>query len=158
VTGPIRVDVQELHQPVWLGIVEGLEQDCVDDGKDRSISSDTQRQGRNGGYGERGVGDQHAKGIFEVAVKITHIFAILQRGSRDRGVRAIRFELADQAGDKHSRALVEPLRLKSLIFGKFPCGKSEQAPYRKPPSQLIVVGRDKRSEENGHPVHLCPGP
>jgi cytosine/uracil/thiamine/allantoin permease len=26
--------------------------------------SDAQRQGRNGGYGERGVGDQHAKGIF----------------------------------------------------------------------------------------------
>ena len=57
-------DVQELNDAVGVGIVERLEQDGVDDGEDGGVGADAQGQGCDGCDGERGVGDQHAKGIF----------------------------------------------------------------------------------------------
>jgi len=80
VTGSIGIYVQELDDPVGLGIVEGFKKDGVDDAEDGRVCPDAKRQGGDRGDGERGVGDQHAKRILKVVAKITHRFAILPRG------------------------------------------------------------------------------
>ena len=53
----------ENHQPIRLGIADGLEQNRVDDGKDRRVGADTKGQGAHGGQGEAGALEKCANGV-----------------------------------------------------------------------------------------------
>ena len=65
----LRRRVRELQHTIGLGIGERLEQDGVDNGKDRGVGSDAKGNGRDGGEGESRVRDERAQGVAEIVRK-----------------------------------------------------------------------------------------
>jgi hypothetical protein len=61
-----RRRVHERHDPVGIGERHRLEQDGVDDGKDRGVGADTERQRRHGGGREAAVLAEHPERVSHV--------------------------------------------------------------------------------------------
>ena len=63
---------QRNHDPIRVGQRRRLQEDRVDDGEDRGIGANPEREGRDRGGGEAAVLKEHPERMFQVAQQVVH--------------------------------------------------------------------------------------